>query len=1785
MSKILAEALLKSPEAIIDYEVACGVVYYEPYVETLDLDLLTSSTSGIVDPLGQLRDWLASQLETVKNLIVSGVTSWFDTWIRPTLDSIFWRITDIWDTIRGIGDVIRDAITTQIPTLAGEIVNKIETVVLDPIRSFVDWVSDTFSGLKPIADTILSLIDVARARISEIPEQIMGLITNLSGRISSAIENLLGIVSSVADGISSTLTNLMSRLSSAVSDITSTIISVLSGIPATISDIVNTIISSLMRIPDTISSIVTTIITTLSAIPETIGSVVTTIMETLTGMPATIGEVVEGIISAITRIPEEIGKAVSGIVDAIKGIVDPIAESLGKIVEKVPDIFTGVESAVSGLQAISKGISEFIDTLLRLPEKAPEIYNTIVSSVWTNLIEPLTSTLYEKFVAPFTKGLDEIVGRISAGFTELGKVTTGFINAILQLSQWIPKWFEEHIVRCFIDEVRKTFNISKLVEAFIDPVSWIAETLIKAFERAGRAIWEGIQWIWKMIADGLKNVTELVWDSIKGFFIYVTNFFAKTFSNLSETVKDVTETITGAVKGIFEELSKRIQETYVGFYLSVYEKIFKELGIGTPEILKIDAVQSQLISGHAFTIGAMFLPLWGQLPVRMMSYGLMHLARTMRDMSWKLRLYLRPRGVGIDTEFDFAKAIGASLYTYARNLLHWLDTVSTGLAYGYAIWISQPLTRIISYHFRNIIPVQIPQELQIIEFCRRTLQYDYVRLEPTEFYKKTLDFAKYYMSLMGYSDEALRWFFSYSKEDWITIADRFGVERKLPISLVHELPSPSDFARWMVRDLFGWGAVGLDSFIKSMQMRGMTQDIAYMHYLYHFRYPPPEKLWTFTIRGISGLLWNPWSGAEEKEAREEIERVKAFVPKPPTELNFAHKQLLDAFKMYMKWHDYTRFSWIKGFTSDNAIIIDTVADIPTKIDQRWMVKWGLYETLSEKGVKLGSQISEFRTKTVEAQAKSAVRMDLTNFCRTLQATGLHPDWIPLTAVAEAMNALTEERTLLRTGFMNLFKEGFWNVEALETLLKGFVMASFQVSYFDSKELRWGTGWINQPVMFLPAERKLLELRALMDRALDILRDIGRDVARGYSEWIIADYEEYRNRLTKIIDHINKFFAKDYKDITGVDLPDKLKLQFIEAYYKPYVEGLEIYRDVFTIRRVRYWTQRWLGYIMYRLATGVVKKEDIEKLATYVSEKAKLTPYEKEFIQGVMELMLGIAVRDYIPTPSQLATLAEYVVISEDYITQVFEERFVPEKWRELWKNYIDIRPVADDIKALLTTWRRVLRYGKIPEELEKEVKEYAKKINFTEEEWKILELRATLEEMTVSRREYVPPLSTLASWAEYMTIPEDLIKKVFEVRLVAEEWQEYWKKYIDVRPIVDDVRGLLTSYRRALVYTTVPEDIKRKVEAYATTIGFTAREWDILTLRVNLEELVLEAREARREYVPPLGTLVTWAEYMVVPKDLIKRVFEARMVAVEWRPYWEKYIDVRPIADDVKGLLTTYRRALLYTTIPEDIKKKVENYASLIGFTDREWDVLTLRVNLEELILEAREAKREYIPTPSMLATIVEYVPRAREFFNKVMETRRVPVEWQSIWADYVDLRPIISEVRRYIARAEDLFTYFAVDEESYKKVLDEVKKFGYTDKEIELMLTSAKYERYLRAWREVVGDPARLATLAEYSPKARELAIGQLEKMIDALPIEEDKKEFIKQMWREYIRIRPVMDEVRRYITELMSDFAEGIITEDEYVKELEALKEWGLDDYEIKFYKAIGGMRKARYLARRRR
>jgi hypothetical protein len=628
-----------------------------------------------------------------------------------------------------------------------------------------------------------------------------------------------------------------------------------------------------------------------------------------------------------------------------------------------------------------------------------------------------------------------------------------------------------------------------------------------------------------------------------------------------------------------------------------------------------------------------------------------------------------------------------------------------------------------------------------------------------------------------------------------------------------------------------------------------------------------------------------------------------------------------------------------------------------------MVRFGLYQLLKESGVDMKSDASAFTKVIQSGEATTGIVMDLENFCRTLQATGIHPYYVPITAVAETIMSVSDERNLLRTGTLNLFKEGFWSVDALDKMLNGALTVSFNVAYFDPSpdKLDWSVGHIDVPIRFLPPEAKLTQLRALMDRALDILREFMRDMANAYVDNVVENYDEFKNTSTIVISDVNSFFASDYKDIVGKDLPDELKLQFVEDYYKPYVNALDHFKDVYALRRMRSWTQRWIGWLMYRLATGVTKKEEFMDFVDEVAKASKLRPIEIDFLKQVMAKMYTIATREYIPTPSQLATLSEYLVIPSELIDAVYNERNVPDKWRPIWTKYIEIRPTADDVRELISTYMYVIRYVKLP----------------------------------------------------------------------------------------------------------------------------------------------------------------------------------------------------------------------------DDIVNKVKGYASSVGYRDKELAIFDLRAQLNEMLLNIRQNVREYIPTPMSLATLVEYVPKAREFFDDVVKAKNIPKEWQELWATYLDIRPLVDDVKRYFSRAEELYVRFMMKEDAFKKVLDDVKNYlGYTDKEIAFLMLTTRYERWRNAWNELIGTVEKMTMLAEYSPVARDYAVGKLYEMIDALPIDDAEKNKLKKMWEQYIRVRPVYDEVRRYVTDLINAVVSGTISDQTFASELDALKEWGLGDDEIQFYKAMAGLRKAKKL-----
>jgi len=138
----------------------------------------------------------------------------------------------------------------------------------------------------------------------------------------------------------------------------------------------------------------------------------------------------------------------------------------------------------------------------------------------------------------------------------------------------------------------------------------------------------------------------------------------------------------------------------------------------------------------------------------------------------------------------------------------------------------------------------------------------------------------------------------------------------------------------------------------------------------------------------------------------------------------------------------------------------------------------------------------------------------------------------------------------------------------------------------------------------------------------------------------------------------------------------------------------------------------------------------------------------------------------------------------------------------------------------------------------------------------------------------------------------------------------------------------------------------------------------------------------------------------------------------------------------------------------------------------------------------------------------------------------------------------------------------------------------GYTPKEVEFLMKVTEFERARNAWTELIGTVERLVSLSEYSPTASRYALGKLYAMIDSLPVSEEEKQELKKMWEEYIKNRPVKSEARTYITQLINLFVDGLISDADFKKELQAMKEWGFSDYELMFYEAQAVLRKARKL-----
>ncbi len=1727
--------------------------------------------------------WLEDQITNVWEWIEENIISP----LSEALESITNFINDLITTLSDFISVTLPEYISKIPETIEKTIeetwnwiqDKIISPLLDSLRNMQKILSDAFNN---ISEYVTSIIDNIKQVLDKIGEQVLTFIeNNIITPLSQGFETLINMIREGTNTITKFFTETMPEK---INDL-------LRGLESFGKSVVeliqNNIIAPVTNLFDAmIDRIKEGLEWVYKAFSEQLPSAISTVLDNIKRAGEEIWSMIE------TNIITPLAKSVATLIDTIRGglnyIYDFFTKQLPSIIEKslesiklnLEKVGEWIEKAIidklkgfmeymsSMIDTITNNISEFLTKILpKWITNIGEQLSELPEKVWEKLTVA-GKTIWE-YITDLGKQIQEGFAKVSVSLEQtskylylVGQYLTGFINSIETLPEKLKGVFGDLFERI----VNALQGIGDFFSKIEENITNMFTDLWERYKWIGSKIWEGLQWLVGNIWQGLKSLWEL---------------FSKGVVDLSNWLwNSLVSTANAVIKFVEEVFKKILIEPIARLTDTVVEQWFEALG-----------AKKKGEIGLMFDIARRFM--WEYWRATVLIYLVNRLPRAFGD----LEVEFEPRALGTGVGGLISKIKLSEIVTaMVEGFKDFYPSFLTGAFVG----IGSTLMRPVEFAYRakfvteydGILPeiykdilkdeaekgaiinafVESPGITEIKEWIRRQL----VLTEGTK-NKKELDkliaTMRAHLKLYGMP----KWYIDYLSDVGeklkITFPDRFGRERQLLLSTIFEIPTHSELARMTQRDVLP----GVDIMKKLGWIRGWNEDLTTIMYLMTFKYPSFEKLWTFYMRATAGLLWFSPPETIKQIFSMEAQEIGAGAPISPLDIQKALKTpenlkgIETALNTYFKWLEYSNFSWftpntemygvkvgqeiynkLGGWTADSWIMADVAADIPGKIDLRWMSRYGIFMWMSEKFERLGvafesyTPLVEVVPKLLENKPTSPITVSLEWMSKLLQATGLHPAWVPLTTVAENIMVISDEMTLLRTGWLNLFKEGMLKVEDVEQSLAGLLKISYRVGYWDPASKQWNIGYITLPVRWLPHERRLLELRMLMDRILDLYRELEKYVSTGVRTLAITA-ETGVEILKKSVELLNSHYSKVAEQITG----QKLSIAFDEEYAKLRLELLKTAQIIEVKERLRYWWFRISGWVLYRIAGGYVSFEDIDRMIDTVSKVVPLFNEEIEGYKIISKAVLGIVQKENIPTPSQLATLNEIVTVDVKLVEKVLVERNIPEEFRPIWKEYIIKKPLKDDFNKLMNAYYKAEKYGvSIPKEIEVEIQKWFNYFKVTEEEKKLRSLATYLEVLVAESKEYLPTPSTLATLSEYVVIPQKLIEEVFEKKRVPEEWRKIWIEYITVKPIKSDYKSLINVARRAYVYGVISEKEWKEILEAAKIVGFKDIEIQIYSKIADLYVLIEESKE----YIPTPSQLATINEYVTVSDELIKEVLDKRHVKGVWRQLWEKYIKIKPLSDDARYLLHRYLTAKKYgVKLTEEEEKKIKEIFNLVGITDLELEIRELAVTLEMM--------KETIPTLGQLATMAEYIEIPLDYVKQILQRRRVETVFGNLWVKYIYAKMISGEVNAVVATYRRIYEYFYVPGEISKKIEELMLKGGWVKDELEIFHFDLELRKAYRIMQYLVPTIRQFAADARYIPEWETL----FNDLLKARGIDATKYKKQIDYYKKLIRNRMVWRQIAWYRSRLAEAYANGIIDKTTLRKKLEILKKYGLSDEEI--------------------
>jgi intein/homing endonuclease len=518
-------------------------------------------------------------------------------------------------------------------------------------------------------------------------------------------------------------------------------------------------------------------------------------------------------------------------------------------------------------------------------------------------------------------------------------------------------------------------------------------------------------------------------------------------------------------------------------------------------------------------------------------------------------------------------------------------------------------------------------------------------------------------------------------------------------------------------------------------------------------------------------------------------------------------------------------------------------------------KWGLLDLLGELGVGATSPPEAIATALEGGGARGAggpeMKMDVELLCKFLMAGGLHPYYVPLSAIAEAMNALSEERTMVRTGVQNLYERGLITLRTARSLLSGIGVVRFKVAYAAPPNFTWKSFDFGVPIRFLEPEVHLTLVRSAMDRYLEVYGKAVSEVARGVRELAISP-EDGEKLLKKYAEAI----GARLNATLGGELGLRAEVAPDEEYFKAWLEYAQLTADIETVYRLRLLAQRILGWVIYRVATGYVTGEELERVLATLETHFNFTKRELDAVRALAAAVNDIAVRETerstrarvaleeaVPTLGTLAAMAEYVEVPMGFVRQVLAERRVTGTYAELWIRYLVARTIAREVDTLSSTYRRWVENFAEPVGVGEAIRELMRAGGWTDRELAIYDVDLYLRRafrvmslLTPTVRQFVGDALYLSDWERYL---EDLLR-ARGVDLERYKRQvEYYKTLIRNRRLRARVNAYITELVNAYAEGVITEDELRGELEYLKGYGLVDEEVEIVTW-------IAELRRARR---------------------------------------------------------------------------------------------------------------------------------------------------------------------------------------------------------------------------------------------------------------------------------------------------------------------------------------------------